>query len=108
MKPLDLTGYQRKYLRAQAHPLKPLVLIGGRGYTEAVVEALDAALLKHELVKIKFNDDKTKEFKAKTTAALEKATRSHVVGVIGHTAIYYRPHPEPEKRKITIPLSGLR
>ncbi len=108
MKPQDLTGYQRKYLRALAHAQKPLVLIGSRGYTDAVVEALDAALLKHELVKIKFNDDKTKEFKAKTTAQLEKATHSQVVGTIGHTAIYYRPHPEPEKRKITIPLTGSR
>lgn len=108
MKPLELTGYQRKYLRSQAHSLKPIVLIGSRGYTEAVTEALEAALLKHELVKIKFNDDKTKEFKSKTTAALEKATGSLVVGMIGHTAIYYRPHPEPEKRKITIPRTGLR
>ena len=108
MKPQDLTGYQRKYLRALAHPLKPIVLIGSRGYTEAVAGALDAALLKHELVKIKFNDDKTNDFKAKTTAALEKTTGSQVVGTIGHTAIYYRPHPEPEKRKISIPTSGSR
>jgi len=103
MRPQDLTGTQRKYLRALAHPIKPIVLIGSRGYTDAVVEALDAALLKHELVKIKFNDDKTKDFKAKTTAELERATHSRIVGMIGHTAIYYRPHPEPEKRKITIP-----
>ena len=102
----ELAGYQRKYLRALAHPLKPLVLIGARGYTEAVVEALDEALLNHELVKIKFNDDKTKEFKAKTTAALEDATSSRIVGMIGHTAIYYRPHPKPGKRKITLPLSA--
>ncbi len=108
MKPQDLTGYQRKFLRSLAHPLKPIVLIGSRGYTDAVVEALDAALLKHELVKVKFNDDKTKEFKTKTTAELERATQSQVVGMIGHTAIYYRPHPEPEKRKIAIPRKGLR
>ena len=108
MKMQELTGAQRKYLRALAHPLKPLVLIGTRGVTEAVSEALDEALLKHELVKIKFNDDKTKAFKSKTNAALEKATSSQVVGVIGHTAIYYRPHPEIEKRKIMLPQSPSR
>ena len=108
MKPQDLTGYQRKFLRSLAHPLKPIVLIGNRGHTDAVAEALDAALLKHELVKVKFNDDKTKEFKAKTTSELERATHSQVVGMIGHTAIYDRPHPEPEKRKIKIPRKGLR
>lgn len=99
----DLTSSQRKYLRAQAHLLKPVVLIGSRGLTEAVSNALDEALLKHELVKIKFNDDKTKGFKAKTNTTLEKATNSRVVGMIGHTAIYYRPHPEKDKRRIMLP-----
>lgn len=108
MKPIELTGYQRKFLRSLAHPLKPIVLIGRRGNSAAVAEALDAALLKHELVKVRFNDDKTKEFKTKITAELERATQSLVVGTIGHTAIYYRPHPESEKRKITIPSKGLR
>ncbi len=103
MKKQELTGSQRKYLRALAHPLKPVVLIGSRGFTEAVTKALDEALLKHELVKIKFNDDKTKAFKVTTNTALEKATNSHLVGMIGHTAIYYRPHPESEKRKIMLP-----
>ena len=98
-----LTSAQRKYLKALAHPLKPVVLIGNRGYTEAVADALDAALLKHELVKIKFNDNKTKEFKAKTNQTLERVTRSWVVGMIGHTVIYYRPHPELDKQKIVLP-----
>jgi RNA-binding protein len=105
MKRQALTGSQCKYLRALAHPLKPVVLIGSRGFTEAVAKALDEALLKHELVKIKFNDVKTKEFKSKTNTALEKATCSRIVGMIGHTAIYYRPHPEVDKRRITLPLS---
>jgi RNA-binding protein len=100
-----LTGSQRKYLRALAHPLKPVVLIGSRGFTQAVSKALDEALCKHELVKIKFNDDKTKTFKSQTSLALEKATHSRIVGTIGHTVIYYRPHPEADKRKIVLPLS---
>jgi RNA-binding protein len=104
MKMQALTGSQRKYLRALAHPLKPVVLIGSRGFTEAVSNALDAALGKHELVKIKFNDDKTKTFKSQTSMALEKATNSRIVGMIGHTVIYYRPHPEVDKRRIVLPI----
>ncbi len=106
MNPPNLTSHQRKYLRALAHSLKPLVLIGARGYTAMVTEALEEALLKHELVKIKFNDDKTRDFKSKTTEALARGTGSSVVGMIGHTAIYYRPHPEPEKRRIKLPPSA--
>ncbi|MGD8844746.1 MAG: YhbY family RNA-binding protein [Desulfobacteraceae bacterium] len=99
---IQLTGYQRKFLRGLAHPLKPVVLIGSRGFTQAIASALDEALTTHELVKVKFNDNKEKDFKHKTTAALERATGSVVVGEIGHTAIFYRPHPEPEKRKISL------
>jgi RNA-binding protein len=100
---IQLTGHQRKFLRGLAHPLKPVVLIGSRGFTQAIASALDEVLITHELVKVKFNDNKEKEFKRKTTAELERATNSVVVGEIGHTAIFYRPHPEPENRKISLP-----
>ena len=99
-----LTGQQRKYLRGLAHGLKPLVLIGSRGFSQAVATALDEALATHELVKVKFNDNKEKDFKQKTTTDLEGATGASAVGVIGHTVIFYRPHPEPDKRKISLPL----
>ena len=100
---IQLTGHQRKFLKGMAHPLKPVVLIGSRGFTKAIASSLDEALITHELVKVKFNDNKEKEFKHNTTVALERATGSVVVGEIGHTAIFYRPHPEPENRKISLP-----
>jgi RNA-binding protein YhbY len=34
---------------------------------------------------------------------LTKATASEIVGLIGHTAIFFRAHPDPDKRRITIP-----
>lgn len=96
-------GYQNKYLKGLAHSLKPIVFIGHKGLTDAVADALDEALLAHELVKAKFTDDKDKEFKNLTVTALEKATGAHMVAMIGHTAIFYRPHPDSQKRKIVIP-----
>ena len=98
-----LVGYQRKYLRGLAHALKPIVLIGQKGLTVSVVEALNAALMTHELVKAKFIEDKDKDSKVKKLEILEKSTGADVVGQIGHTAIFYRPHPDPDKRKISIP-----
>lgn len=98
-----LTGHQRKYLRGLAHKLKPIVLIGRKGLTSSVVQALDEALNKHELVKARFNEDKDKGFKTQTLASLEKSTGASAVGMIGHTAIFYRPHPEKERRKIVLP-----
>ncbi len=99
-----LSGHQRKYLRGLAHKLKPIVLIGQKGLTSSVVQALDEALNKHELVKVRFNEDKDKGFKTQALASLEKSTGASVVGMIGHTAIFYRPHPEKERRKIILPL----
>jgi RNA-binding protein len=88
-----------------AHGLKPVVLIGQKGLTTSLVDAFDQALITHELVKAKFIDDKDKAFKAQAIEMLTKATAAELVGLIGHTAIFFRPHPDPGKRRITIPES---
>ncbi len=97
------TSAQRKYLRGLAHKLKPIVLIGQRGLSDSVVQALDEALVRHELVKARFNDDKDKGFKTQAVTFLEKSTGAWAVGLVGHTAIFYRPHPDTGKRKIVLP-----
>ena len=98
-----LQGYQRKYLRGLAHRLKPVVLIGQSGLTEAVLKSADAALKKHELIKIKFNAIKEKDQKKKIISAIETKTRSEIVGSIGHTAIFFREQTDPDKRQIQLP-----
>lgn len=102
---LILTGQERKYLRGLAHSLKPVVLIGQKGTSPSVSKALEQALLKHELVKVKFIEGKTKDQKIRKISILEKDTGATMVGMIGHIAIFYRPNPEADKRKITLPSS---
>ena len=97
----SLKGSQRKYLRAQAHHLKPLVLIGTKGVTDQLIGSVDLALKGHELIKIKFGE--FKEDKKEISAEIAKATKSEVVGLIGNIAILYRQQTDPEKRKIKIP-----
>jgi RNA-binding protein len=99
----NLSSYQRKYLRGLAHGLKPIVLIGQKGLTASLVDALDQALFTHELVKAKFIDTKDKVFKSQAIEQLKMATAAELVGLIGHTAIFYRQHPNPEYRRISIP-----
>ena len=53
MPKLELTSQQRSALRAAAHPLHPVVLIGDRGLTAAVLEEIDRTLAAHELIKIR-------------------------------------------------------
>jgi RNA-binding protein len=95
-----LKSSQRKYLRSQAHHLKPLVTIGVKGVTQQLIGSVDLALKDHELIKIKFGE--FKEAKKEISDEIAKATKSEVVGLIGNIAILYRQNPEPEKRKIKI------
>jgi RNA-binding protein len=98
-----LKGFQRKYLRGIAHSLKAVVLIGQKGNTEAVLLAIEDALEAHELIKIKFIDFKEKEQKQEIIRDLEMKTESEMVGMIGHTAIFYRKQTDPDKQRIILP-----
>ena len=53
-----LTTKQKKYLRALAHDLKPIVYIGQQGLSDAVVKDAERALSDHELIKVRFIDHK--------------------------------------------------
>jgi len=96
-----LTGSQRKYLRGEAHHLKPLVMIGAKGVTTQLIGSVDLALKDHELIKIKFGE--FKDAKKEIAAEIATATKSELVGLIGNIAIFYRPCPQTEKRKIKLP-----
>ena len=98
-----LRGFQKKHLKGLAHGLKPVVQIGKEGMTEGVIRAVDEGLLRHELIKIKFTEVKDREQKEAFICEIETKTGSERVGMIGHTAILYRPQADPEKRKITLP-----
>ncbi len=96
-----LKGSQKKYLRAQAHHLKPLVMIGTKGVTEQLLGSVDLALKNHELIKVKFGE--FKEAKNEISEEIANATQSELVGLIGNIAIFFRPCPQTEKRKIKLP-----
>jgi len=95
-----LKGSAKKHLRALAHHLKPLVIVGRNGLNNQLITAVDAALNDHELIKIKFSD--FKEEKKEIAAEVASRTKSEIVGMIGNIVIFYRQHPEAEKRKIKI------
>lgn len=99
-----LKGFQKKYLRGRAHSLRPVVIVGQQGVTESLLRSIDGALKDHELIKIKFNEHKEKEEKAASIARIESATDCRLAGAVGHTAILFRPHPDPKKRAIRLPV----
>ena len=100
-------GYQKKYLKGLAHKLKPIVFVGQKGADPSVIKALDEALDKHELIKVKFVEFKEKSQKDAIRGALERETSAEHVGTIGHMVILYRQQKDPEKRKIKMPVRKL-
>lgn len=86
---MPLTGKQKSYLRALAHKLKPVVQVGHQGATEAVLAAVEVALERHELIKVKVSGEAESDA-AEVAPALEKGTRSQVAQIIGHTVVLYR------------------
>ena len=100
---IELNSQQAKYLRGLAHPLKPVVLVGRNGVTKDVVAAVDAALEAHELIKVKFIEVRDQAHKQAMSAAICRAARCGQAGLIGHTAILYRPAAKPSKRRIELP-----
>ena len=101
MKPL--TSSQAKYLRGLAHGLKPVVFVGQKGITDALLASAREAFAHHELIKIKFVDLKEKQQKKTVAGAIEEMTGAIMAGMIGHIGIFYRPHDDPEKRRIVLP-----
>lgn len=99
----ELAGYQKRFLRGLAHSIVPVVYIGQKGLSPSVIQAVTEALNRHELIKVKFNEHKEKPHKQVLTDQIARQTRSAVAGMIGHTALFYRPQKDPLKRKITLP-----
>ena len=85
---IELTSKQRKYLEKEAHDLQPVVIVGGAGVTDGLIQMADNSLAAHELIKIKFNEYKD-EVKELTAEICEKCDAT-LVRIIGFTAILFR------------------
>ncbi len=80
-----------------AHALEPVVHVGHGGVSDGVVRAVEQALLDHELIKVRLHEPADKKGEAE---ALAVATDSALCGLVGHTIILYRPHPDAPTIKV--------
>ena len=90
---MPLDSAQRKQLLPRCNQLKPVVMVGNAGVTDAVVAELDSALLTHELVKVRVNAG-AREERRTMIDKLTADTGSDLVQAIGHVVVLYRPRPE--------------
>ena len=81
-------------LRGKAHKLKPVVIIGANGLTEAVHQEIDIALESHELIKIRVNAEDKASRNAMTREICERHNAQEI-NQIGHILTLYRHAEKP-------------
>ncbi|MFP7169665.1 ribosome assembly RNA-binding protein YhbY [Terribacillus sp. 7520-G] len=94
-----LTGKQKRYLRAQAHHLKPIFQVGKIGVNDNMLVQIGEALEKRELIKVSLLQNCLDE-KEDVAAAIEEGTGASVVQIIGSTIILYRESEEHKQIKL--------
>jgi RNA-binding protein len=93
---MTLSPSQSRYLRSLAHDLSPVVLLGNKGATEAVVKELNQALDIHELVKVKLSGGDKDEREAQI-AVLTGGTQAEKIHQIGHVVVLFRRNTDEPK-----------
>jgi len=90
-----MTPQEKKLLKARAHKLDPIVIIGGKGLTDAVIAEIDFALKAHELIKVRAGTMDRHE-RARAFSAISERTGAEPVQHVGKVFVFYRKKPDPE------------
>jgi RNA-binding protein len=88
-----LSAAERKLLKARAHQLEPVVMIGTKGLTDEVVKEVDVALKAHELIKVRAAGLEREAREAAFKALCER-TGAESVQAIGKVFVIYRKRDE--------------
>lgn len=90
---MNITNAQKKFLRQSAHHLKPIIWAGQHGITKNVLNEIEQALERHELIKIKLRLGEREE----RDAGIEKIckqTNANLVQRIGNILTLYKRNEE--------------
>ena len=90
---MKLTNNQKKHLRSLAHDLRPIVMVGQHGLSDAVLAELESTMTKHELLKIKVRASNRDE-KQEIVDKILSFSKAALVQVIGSVLVIYRPFDE--------------
>ena len=88
-----LTATQIRFLRAQAHHLRPLVLVGDAGLSDAVLKEIAATIKAHELIKIRVANDERAE-REQMLSTICSTVGAAAIQHIGKTLLVYKPAAE--------------
>ncbi|CAN0125977.1 unnamed protein product, partial [Phaeothamnion confervicola] len=92
----ELTPAERRALKARAHSLEPVVLVGDKGLTGAVLAEIERALAAHELIKVRVQAER--DDRRSILEEICSRAGASPVQHIGKILVVYRPKPpEPAK-----------
>jgi RNA-binding protein len=104
---LKLTPAERSELRAEAHGLSPVVIIGEGGLTPAVTKEIDLSLNAHGLIKVRvFGDDR--EARVAIYETICEQLKAAPVQHIGKLLVLFRPKKEAAKERSETRGKGMR
>ena len=86
-----MNSADKKKLRAEAHTLKPVVMIGQSGLTAAVLAEIELALDSHELIKVKIRAERDERKLISEKICTD--TGAELIQTIGQIAVLYRLNP---------------
>lgn len=83
-----MNSIEKKKLKAQAHPLNPVVMIGQAGLTDAVINEINVALDVHELIKVRIRAERDERQEMRQQIC--SATGAELIQSIGQIVVLYR------------------
>ena len=90
--PLTLSPSERKTLKARAHALDPVVIIGDAGLTPGVLAEIERSLVAHQLIKVRVTgDDRAARLLMRDAIVAELDAAP--VQAIGKLLVLFRPAP---------------
>lgn len=94
--PPALTAAERKALKARAHHLNPVVIVGEAGLSDAVLAEAERAIVIHELIKIRVLGD-DRDARTELMGRFCDALGAAPVQMIGKLLVLWRPRPVTER-----------
>ena len=92
---MSLSQAERKFLRGRGHALKPVVIVGGAGLTDAVLTELEGALMHHELIKVSLRIGNRNRRDALMDELLDRS-KAALLQRIGNMVLLYRQAEQPK------------
>lgn len=96
---MNLSESQKKYLRGLGHQLKPVIMVGDAGLSEAVLLELDSTISHHELIKVRIRAA-DRESRDNIINELCRHGSAALIQRIGNVALIYRANPDDPRIRL--------